>query len=152
MASSPGATVRSAPLYRWCATSAAPRAPPASPAAGWSPSRSADFLRSSLPLATQFSATPPARQRFVSFVCFLMDSASLSTTSSVTAWIEAARSISRRSSRSSGRRRAAVALLGLLEPLLGLAPRGAKQLVELAVRHGEPGAVLEVIEVEAEAA
>ncbi len=45
-------------------TSATPSAPPASPAAGWIQSRSNGPSRSSRPLPTQLSATPPARQRF----------------------------------------------------------------------------------------
>ena len=44
--------------------SAAPSAPPASPAAGWIQMRSKLPSRRILPLATQLSATPPARQRF----------------------------------------------------------------------------------------
>ena len=49
----------------WCQTNrAAPRAPPASPAAGWIQMFSNGPSRSSLPLATQLSATPPARTRF----------------------------------------------------------------------------------------
>jgi hypothetical protein len=45
-------------------TSAAPSAPPASPAAGWIQMFSNVPSRSTLPLATQLSATPPARHRF----------------------------------------------------------------------------------------
>src|SRR2546422_7543790 len=43
-----------------------PRAPPASPAAGWIQSRLKGPSRKIRPLATQLSATPPARQRFSS--------------------------------------------------------------------------------------
>ncbi len=46
-------------------------------------------------MATQFSATPPARHRFFSPVSACSVRASRSTTSSVTFWIEAAMSISR---------------------------------------------------------
>ena len=50
----------------WCQTnSAAPSAPPASPAAGWIQMSSNGPSRSSRPLATQFSATPPARTRLL---------------------------------------------------------------------------------------
>ena len=76
----------------WCAHSAAPSAPPASPAAGWIQRRSAIPLRSSLPLATQLSATPPARQRFADPVSFFASVAIASTTRSVTRWIASARS------------------------------------------------------------
>ena len=51
------------------------------------------FSRSSLPLATQFSATPPARQMFLAPVSFFTDLPSRITISSVTAWTEAARSM-----------------------------------------------------------
>ena len=48
----------------WCQTkSAAPSAPPASPAAGWIQICSNGPSRRSRPLATQLSATPPARHR-----------------------------------------------------------------------------------------
>ena len=51
----------------WCQTNrAAPSAPPASPAAGWIQRSSNAPSRSSRPLATQLSATPPARTR-----CFI---------------------------------------------------------------------------------
>src|SRR5205823_2866745 len=42
--------------------------------------------------------------------------------------------------------------LALRQPLLGLARRPAEQRVELAVGHAQAGAVVEVLEVEAEAA
>ena len=51
------------------------------------------FSRNSLPLATQFSATPPARQMFLAPVSFFTERASRSTISSVTACTEAARSM-----------------------------------------------------------
>ncbi len=54
---------RGLPRNRCQAASAAPSAPPASPAAGWTQIFSNVPSRSSLPLATQLSATPPARQR-----------------------------------------------------------------------------------------
>ena len=60
--------------------------------------------RSTLPFATQLSATPPARQRFSAPVSAASERVSRSTTSSVTAWIDAARSISRWVSNSSGLR------------------------------------------------
>ena len=55
-------------------------------------------------MATQLSATPPARHRFFSPESRAMARASLSTTSSVITWIEAARSISRCVRRYSGLR------------------------------------------------
>ena len=80
----------------WCQTNrAAPRAPPASPAAGWIQRFSKRPSRRIRPLATQFSATPPARQRFFMPVCRCTCRGQRSMTSSVTAWIEAARSMSR---------------------------------------------------------
>ena len=83
---------------------AAPTAPPASPAAGCTQMPSNRSSRSSLPLATQFSATPPARQRFFAPVSFFTERASRSTISSVTAWIDAARSMCCWVSSSSGLR------------------------------------------------
>src|SRR3990172_6726330 len=46
---------------------AAPRAPPASPAAGWIQMFSKGPSRRMRPFATQLRATPPARQRFFCF-------------------------------------------------------------------------------------
>ena len=57
---SPASGVRSLPCQIWYADRAAPRAPPASPAAGWIQTSSKMPRRSSLPLATQLRATPPA--------------------------------------------------------------------------------------------
>ena len=54
-----------APVRRAWASAAAPSAPPASPAAGCTNSRSNGPSRRMRPLATQLSATPPAMQRFV---------------------------------------------------------------------------------------
>ena len=58
---------RAACSSSWCQTnSAAPSAPPASPAAGWIQRSSNGPSRSSRPLATQLSATPPARHEVAS--------------------------------------------------------------------------------------
>ena len=84
-----------------------------------------------LPLATQLSATPPARQRFsLAGLARERRASSRSMTSSVTAWIEAARSMSR-----------------WVSSVLGLARRAAEQRVEPAVGHGQAGAVVEVVQV-----
>ena len=93
------------------------------------------FSRSSLPLATQFSATPPARQMFLAPVSFLTDRASRTTISSVTAWTDAARSMCFWFSSSSG--------------LRGGPPNSCG---ELLVRHAQAGAIVEVALVEAEGA
>ncbi len=74
-------------------SSAVPRAPPASPAAGWIQMFSNGPSRRSLPLATQLSATPPAMQRFFMPVCSWMCRPIFITMSSVTFWIEAAMSM-----------------------------------------------------------
>ena len=58
----------------------------------------------SRPFATQFSATPPARQRYRAPVVFFACRAIFRTISSVTSWIERARSISRCVSSDSGSR------------------------------------------------
>ena len=55
-------------------------------------------------MPTQFSATPPARQRFFMPVCACKCRTARSMISSVTAWIEAAKSISRWVKGASGRR------------------------------------------------
>ena len=86
-------TVRGLPANRCTAASAAPTAPPASPAAGWIQMLSKAPSRSSLPLATQFSATPPARQRLRLPVRLARLRASRSTTSSSTACTDAAMSM-----------------------------------------------------------
>ena len=121
----------------WCQTnSAAPSAPPASPAAGWIQMSSNGPSRSSRPLATQFSATPPARTRF--FMPGLLAARARpmrSTTSSVTAWMLAARSMCRCSSGDSG-----------------LPRRPAEERVEPAAGHRQPLAVVEVVHVQPEAA
>ena len=88
-----------------------------------------------LPLATQFSATPPARQRFRSPVSTASARVILSTISSVTAWIEAAMSMWKSSSSVSDVRAGP-----------------AEQRREALVRHGEAAHVVEVTLVEAEAA
>ena len=91
--------------------SAAPRAPPASPAAGWIQMPRKRPSRSTLPLATQLSATPPARAQVLYPGLLGSVRGMRSTTSSVTAWMEAAMSmcfcVSRLSgSRAAGRRTA----------------------------------------------
>ena len=58
------------------AISAAPKAEPASPLAGCIQIFSKTFSLNNLPLATQFKATPPARQIFLIPVSFLRDLAS----------------------------------------------------------------------------
>ena len=58
---------------------AAPKDPPASPAAGCIQILSKIFSFKIFPLATQFKATPPAKQRFFILcfeVCFLMSETS----------------------------------------------------------------------------
>ena len=57
------------------------------------------------------------------------------TTSSVTAWIDAAMS-----------------MCCCVSQLFGLARRAAEQRIEALVRHGEPGAVVEIVEIEPEGA
>ena len=52
------------PRNRWYPKRAAPSAPPASPAAGWTQILSNIFSCRIFPLPTQLRATPPARQRF----------------------------------------------------------------------------------------
>ena len=84
------------------------------------------------PLPTQFRATPPASTRFFMPVCRWTCRAVRSMTSSVTAWIEAARSISRCVSR-----------------LSGLPRRPAEEPVELPRGHRQPLAVVEVAHVHA---
>ncbi len=128
-------SARGWPLYRWAATSAAPTAPPASPAAGCSHRLSNKPCFSSLPLATQLSATPPARQRFFSPV-----------------------------SRGDGASQLEHHLLGhcldrsgqihfaLGERRFGLARRGAEQRIEARVGHRQPGAVVEVVQIQPETA
>ena len=56
---------------RYHVESAAPSAPPASPAAGCIQILSKIFSRNRMPFATQFNATPPARQRLRSPVSWL---------------------------------------------------------------------------------
>ena len=63
---------------------AAPRDPPASPAAGCIHILSKIFSLSIFPLATQFNATPPAKHKFLIPYSFLMDFAKLIIISSVT--------------------------------------------------------------------
>ena len=74
-----------------CAT---PSEPPASPAAGWIHRSSKMPSRRILPFATQLSATPPAMQSFDMPVASRTWRAMRSTISSVTTWIDAARSMS----------------------------------------------------------
>ncbi len=88
-------TVRGLSIALCQTASGAPRAPPASPAAGWIQRSSKIPARSSTPLATQLSATPPAMQRLRLPVISRAWRASLRTISSVTSWIDFARSISR---------------------------------------------------------
>ena len=59
-----GSTILSFSKYLYQPISAAPRAPPASPAAGCIQIFSKEPLRNSFPFATQLSATPPASVRF----------------------------------------------------------------------------------------
>ena len=73
--------------------SAPPNEPPASPDAGWIHILSNISDLSSSPFATQFNATPPARQRFGISNSSLNDLANFITISSVTFWIDAATSI-----------------------------------------------------------
>ena len=96
--------VRSWPRYSCHAQSAAPIALPASPAAGWIHSSSNGPSRSRRPLATQLSATPPARHSFFMPVSAATVRASFSTMSSVTSWIERATSMCRCVSSDSGPR------------------------------------------------
>ena len=63
---------------------AAPKAPPASPAAGCIQIFSKIFSFNIFPLATQFSATPPAIHKFLLLCSFDIDLASFKTISSVT--------------------------------------------------------------------
>ena len=91
--------------------------------------------RRTLPLATQLSATPPARQRLRMPVSLRSERVRRSTISSVTACIDAARSMWCCVSSSSG--------------LRGGPPNS---VVELAVRHRQAGAVVEVRQVEPERA
>ena len=95
---------RGSPNRRWLAVSAAPNAPPASPAAGWIQRSSNRPSRNTLPLATQFSATPPARQRLGMPVSARSERVSRITASSITACAEAARSMCRCVNGSSGSR------------------------------------------------
>ena len=113
--------------------SATPSAPPASPAAGWIQTLSNGPSRRIRPLPTQLSATPPARQRLRIPVSACTWRAARSIASSVTAWIDAAMSISRSVIGPSGCR--------------GGPP---KRRIEPARRHAQPLAVLEVRHVEAE--
>ena len=121
----------------WCQTnSAAPSAPPASPAAGWIQISSNGPSRRMRPLPTQLSATPPARHRCLhagharardgppcSMIVFgdLLD-----------------------------RRREVHLALG--DRRLRRARRTAEQRVELARRHRQPLAVVEVRHVHPERA
>ena len=63
---------------------AAPKAPPASPAAGCIQMLSNIFSFNNFPFATQLSATPPAKHKFFSPVSFEIPLHKLITTSSVT--------------------------------------------------------------------
>ena len=90
--------------------------------------------RSTLPLATQLSATPPARQRFSMPVSAARLRVSRSTTSSSTAWIEAARSM----------------CFCVKQVDLRIARRPAEQRIEPLVRHRQPGAVIEIVQVQPE--
>ncbi len=109
--------------------SAAPSAPPASPAAGW--------IQMSLEAAVaQQLAVGDAVERHAAGQAEIASRrsraasarVSRSTTSSVTAWIDAARSI-----------------CALRQRLLRLARRAAEQRVEALVGHGQAGAVVEVV-------
>ena len=89
--------------------------------------------RSRRPLPTQFSATPPARQRFSSPVSRWRCRAMRSMISSVTFWTDAARSISR-----------CVSLLS------GFRGGTAEQTIEGAVGHRQAMEVVEVLDVQLE--
>ena len=93
------------PAWLRChASRAAPSAPPASPAAGWIQRSSNTPARCSSPLATQFSATPPARQRRDSPVTSRACRARRSIASLTTFCTEAATSMCRCSNGDSGGR------------------------------------------------
>ncbi len=68
---------------------------PASPATGWMNTRLNGDSSMMRPFITELNATPPARQRFLIPVSAARPRVRRSTTSSVTAWIEAARSMCR---------------------------------------------------------
>ena len=91
--------------------------------------------RSTLPLATQLSATPPARHRFSIPVSSARLRVRRSTTSSSTAWMEAAMS-----------------MCLCVEPAFGIARGAAEQRVEARIGHRQPGAIVEIVEVEPEGA
>ena len=95
MASCTPSVLRGLPLALCQTVRAAPSAPPASPLAGWIQRWSKTFSRRSRPFATQLSATPPAMQQLSQPVTSRACRAILRTMSSVTTWIDAARSISR---------------------------------------------------------
>ena len=106
------------------------RRPPAA-----STGRRTSPCRSSLPLATQLSATPPARQRLRSPVSRAMASRELQHDL-------LGHRLDRRGE----------IHLALRERSLRLARRSAEQRVEARVGHREAGAVVEVVEVEPEGA
>ena len=93
-----GTSARGRPRTSFPAHRAAPRAPPASPAAGCTKTRRKGPSRQSRALATLFSATPPARQRSSSPVSRCNRRARPNSASSVTSCTLAAMSAKRRPS------------------------------------------------------
>ncbi len=120
--------------YSCQAASAAPSAPPASPGGRLDPDVVEDALAQQLAVGHAVERDAAGQAEVLRPVSRRSVRASRSTTSSVTAWIEAARSISRWVSGvpacAAGRRRA----------------------VERVVGHGQAGAVVEVVHVEPERA
>ena len=115
--------------------SGAPRAPPASPAAGWIQMSSKIPSRSSTPLATQLSATPPARQRLRLPVSSRAWRASFSD-DLLGDLLDRLREVH----------------LALRDRRLGRARRAAEQRGEPVVGHHQAVEVAEVVHVEAERA
>ena len=132
---SPPLVLRGWPLKMWTAASAAPTAPPASPAAGWIQMFSNAPSRSTLPLATQLSATPPARHKFFAPVFLARLRVRRSTASSSTAWMEAATS-----------------MWNAGKQFVRGTHRLAEQRGEALVGHGQAGAIVEIRHVEPERA
>ncbi len=112
--------------------SAAPSAPPASPAAGCTQMFSNLPSRNTLPFATQLSATPPARHRFC-FAGLHREAAGEAQHHLFDYGLDRRREVH----------------VALLERRCGLARRSIEQRVEAIVRHRKPGAVVEIVEIEA---
>ena len=125
-------TCRGCLKWRCQISCATPSAPPASPAAGWIQSCLNGPSRSSRPLPTQLSATPPARHKV----------------------LEPGLAVRRPRHAQHDlfahhlHRPREIHLL-LRQVGLGHARRAAEQLVERAVRHRQPGQVVEVLLVRA---